>query len=51
MAQWVRALAVLLEDSSPTPSNHMATHNCHSTSRDPVTFPAFRDNAHMMVNI
>jgi hypothetical protein len=33
MAQWLRALAVLLENLGSIPSTHMAAHNCLSSSR------------------
>lgn len=38
MAPLLRALAVLPEDLGSILSNHMAAHNCNSTSRESDTF-------------
>lgn len=39
MAQWLRALAALLEDSSSIPSTHVTAHNCLQLQSQGIQYP------------
>jgi L-lactate utilization protein LutB len=51
MAQWLKALAGLLEDPGLAPSTHMVAHNCNSSARDPMPSSGLCGHCMLVMNI